>query len=95
MADEMFDLLDKEEVQRSRTFLAGSPHSFLDRVITPIHKILAAVRSADHLHLVALEESFLTVDSPFMLFLLQNEMQTEHGLPPTPWFTHALSIYQT
>jgi hypothetical protein len=55
MADEMFDLLDKiqeEGLQRSRTFLADSPHSFLDRVITPIHKILAAVRSADHLHLV-------------------------------------------
>lgn len=52
MADEMFDLLDKEEVQRSRTFLAGSSHSFLDRVITPIHEILAEVRSAGHLHLV-------------------------------------------
>ena len=52
MADEMFDLLDKEEVRRSRTFLTDSPHSFLDRVITPIHKILAAVRSADYLHLV-------------------------------------------
>lgn len=45
--------------------------------------------------LLALEESFLTVDSPFMLFLLQNETHTEHGLPPTPWFKHALSIYWT
>lgn len=34
--------------------------------------------------LFALEESFLTVDSPFMLLLLQNETHTEHGLPLTP-----------
>jgi callose synthase len=42
MADELYDLLDKEYVSRSRTFLPGSPNSFLDRIVKPIHTILAA-----------------------------------------------------
>lgn len=44
MADEMYDLLDEDEVKRSRTFLSDSPHSFLDNIIKPVYDILAAVR---------------------------------------------------
>ena len=46
MADELFDLLDQPELQRSRIFLDAPPgeYSFLDRIIKPIHGILAAVR---------------------------------------------------
>lgn len=44
MADELYDLLDKEVVERSRTFLPDSSHSFLDKIVKPIHEILAAVR---------------------------------------------------
>lgn len=42
MADEMYDLLDEDEVKRSRTFLSDSPHSFLDNIIKPVYDILAA-----------------------------------------------------
>ncbi|XP_024363886.1 callose synthase 9 isoform X2 [Physcomitrium patens] len=42
MADEMYDLLDKREVERSRTFIHGSSHSFLDKIVKPVHEILAA-----------------------------------------------------
>jgi hypothetical protein len=44
MADELYDLLDKPVLERSRTFLPDSPNSFLDKIIKPIHEILAAVR---------------------------------------------------
>jgi len=48
MADELYDLLDKDEVERSRTFLPDSPHSFLDKIVKPIHEILAAVMFKAH-----------------------------------------------
>ena len=44
MADELYDLLDRDVLERSRTFLPDSPHSFLDRIVKPIHEIIAAVR---------------------------------------------------
>jgi len=44
MADELYDLLDRDTVERSRTFLPDSAHSFLDKIVKPIYEILAAVR---------------------------------------------------
>lgn len=44
MADELYDLLDRPVLERSRTFLPDSPHSYLDKIVKPIHEILAAVR---------------------------------------------------
>lgn len=44
MADEMYDLLDEPVVKRSRTFIPGSSHSFLDKIIKPVYDIVAAVR---------------------------------------------------
>jgi callose synthase len=40
MADELYDLLDKQTVGKSRIIVPDSPHSFLDRVIKPIHEIV-------------------------------------------------------
>jgi callose synthase len=40
MADELYDLLDKPTVGKSRIIVPDSPHSFLDRVIKPIHEIV-------------------------------------------------------
>ncbi|KAG0624695.1 hypothetical protein M758_3G268300 [Ceratodon purpureus] len=42
MADELYDLLDKSVLERSRTFLPDSTSSFLDKIIKPVHEILAA-----------------------------------------------------
>ncbi|XP_024386368.1 callose synthase 9 isoform X2 [Physcomitrium patens] len=42
MADEMYDLLDEPVVKRSRTFIPGSSHSFLDKIIKPVYDIVAA-----------------------------------------------------
>lgn len=44
MAHELQELLEMSRVKRSQIFLANSPHSFLDKIVTPIHKILCAVR---------------------------------------------------
>lgn len=44
MADELYDLLDRDTVERSRIFLPESSHSFLDKIVKPIYEILAAVR---------------------------------------------------
>ncbi|CAK9232746.1 unnamed protein product [Sphagnum troendelagicum] len=43
MADEMYDLLEKPRVERSeKIYIEGSQHSFLEKIICPIHEILAA-----------------------------------------------------
>jgi len=42
MAHELQELLEMSRVKRSQIFLANSPHSFLDKIVTPIHKILCA-----------------------------------------------------
>jgi callose synthase len=44
MADELYDLLDKPTVGKSRIIVPDSPHSFLDRVIKPIHEIVVEVK---------------------------------------------------
>jgi callose synthase len=44
MADELYDLLDKPTVGKSRIIVPDSTHSFLDRVIKPIHEIVVEVK---------------------------------------------------
>jgi hypothetical protein len=44
MTYEMYDFLEKPQVERSeKTYIEGSQYLFLEKIIWPIHEILAAV----------------------------------------------------
>jgi hypothetical protein len=83
MADEMSDLLEKPRVERSeKIYIEGSQHSFLEKIICPIHEILAAV-SCNSLFVLWLlansignEGKYIQMQSDALQFLLFSEVST-------------------
>jgi hypothetical protein len=83
-ADEMYDLLEKPRVERSeKIYIEGSQYSFLEKIICPIHEILAAV-SCDSLFLFWLLANLIgnvgkciQVQSDALQFLLVSEVSTQ------------------